>query len=48
MTPAVRVGRYLEWAAVAAGIALMLAAWAASRRGYDAKRMKATETPKEN
>lgn len=48
VTPAVRVGRYLEWAAVAAGIALMLAAWAASRRGYDAKRMKATETPKEN
>lgn len=32
VTPAVRFGRYVEWLAVAAGVALMLAAWAAQRR----------------
>lgn len=38
VTPAVRIGRYFEWIAVAAGVVAMIAAWAASRREYDAKR----------
>lgn len=38
VTPAVRIGRYFEWIAVAAGVVAMIAAWAASRREYDAKK----------
>lgn len=43
VTPAVRFGRYLEWLAVAAGAAAMLAVWAGSRRGYDT-RQRFTDT----
>ncbi|QPK84178.1 apolipoprotein N-acyltransferase [Corynebacterium qintianiae] len=48
VTPAVAYGRYLEWLGVAAGLFLMLAALAASRRGYDSgKSFKHAHLPKE-